>query len=297
MKYEEIVAIYNNMSLREFGARCKDHFNSEENILGSITSVLPELTGAALISMVENYNAMHLNFRHTNFMMRLYIEAVNKGVVPTWHDDGYQEHLSDYLKDVVDYNSLENGLKLLIEKYTAQYKKDQFFTVNDNSKYDLNQFKKAHNSFANYGSDEKPLFYRHESLFGFTKGFVGTDKRLYFSNKGKFSVKYENIVDFYFEYKEIDTGLTINLFRYEDIKSVVNQIPGCFKADNIYFFLKIMYYDENTGKLCDCRFCDRCSWDNLNNVTFTWLFMQLLKDIIIVKNYDRYIEAKKKVES
>lgn len=163
MKYEELVAIYNNMSLREFGARCKNHFNSEENILGSITSVLPELTGAALISMVENYNAMHLNFRHTNFMMRLYIEAVNKGVVPTWHDDDYQEHLSDYLKDVVDYNSLENGLKILIEKYPAQYKKDQFFTVNDYSKYDLNQFKKAHNSFANYGSDEKPLFYRHES--------------------------------------------------------------------------------------------------------------------------------------
>lgn len=293
MNYEEIVENYNNMTLREFGTYCKEHFNNEENILGSVTSVIPALIGASLFSMVKNYNAMHLNFRHTNFMMRLYIEAVNKGVVPTWHDDDYKEHLSNY---VIDCNSLENGLKILIEKYHAQYEKDRFFHMVDNSKYDLNQLKKAHNSFANYGSDEKPLFYRHESLFGFTKGFVGTDKRLYFSNKDKFSVKYENIVDFYFEYKEIDTGLTINLFRYDDIMNVVNQIPRCFNADNIYLFLKIMYYDENTGKLCDCRFCDRCRWDNFNNVTFAWLFTQLLKDVIIVKNYDRYNEARRKIE-
>ena len=296
MKYEEMVAIYNNMSLREFGARCKDHFNSEENILGSITSVLPELTGAAIISMVENYNAMHLNFRHTNFMMRLYIEAVNKGIIPTWHDDSYKKHLSNYRRNVVEYRSLENGLELFVEKYAAQYKRDRFFDLNNNSSFSSEDLKKAYNSFAAYGSDEKSLFYRRESLFGFSAGFVGTDKRIYFSNKSKFSVKYENILDFYFEYNEEDTGLTLPLFRFEDIKTVIRKVPGCLKADNVKCFLKIIYIDEKTGEVCDHRFSDRCVWDNMDNVTLAWLFTQLLKDIIIVKNYDRYIEVSKTIE-
>ncbi len=295
MEYDEIVERYNNMTIKEFGEACKNHFKSEENIFENITKVEPELIGAALFGMIENYSAMRLPFRWTNFIMRLYIEAVKKGIEPSWQSDYYKNNVEDYLKKI-SFSSLENGLELLVEKFAKQYKKDTIFKIDDGESLFSENIQKARSSFANYGDDEKPIFYNKESVFGFTNGFVGTDKRIYFTDNGSYSVKYENILDFYFEYCETDTTTRVAFFNTDKLEILFSQLPECTNAENVYIYLRILYCDENTGKLCDRRLSQRVIWQTHDNVFFALIFINTIKDYIIVKNYEHYIEARKRIE-
>lgn len=282
MEYEEIKKRYDNMTYLEFGKACKDRFDAEHSIIKDLEKVAPALSDAAITVLVEHYNAMELYFRLANFLLRVYIEADKKGVA--LDQDCYAEHLQHYFKDVVG----EKPIKELIADFEKEKGEGHYIEISscfDASKQKrIGKFKKY---FPDFGSDETMLMVTNQSLFGFSKGFIATDEKLYVRINNTFTVRYEDVADIYF--KISSDGKTCDFFAPSAVKSYCQKDPDTFK--NTYWSLWIMYYDED-GELRD----EKLTSYGVSGAEAYGYYYDLISNIrwgTFYKNYEKYLATKK----
>ena len=279
MEYEEMKEKYDNMSYREFGEACKKSFNTEYEILQTMSKVSSDYLDLSISALVKQYNAMELYFQLANFLLRVYITADKKGIVLNWDD--YDEHLHHYFKDVISGKSFHE-LLADFERDNREQRGLQISSCHDTAvQKKLAKFRKK---FVNYGDAEKLMFICNESFFGFSKGLAATDEKMYVRSNGKLVLKYEDIVSIYLEASF--NGTHCDFFTLDSISSYHGRDQDCFK--NGCWYLRIMYYSLATGEPCDGRL-KYYPIVNKEDFIYHWRMLDIIQYASFLKNYEKYL--------
>lgn len=237
-----LTEMYREMSLKKLGTKCKELITAEIEAMNNIGRLSSDDMNACITELVNHYSVLGLDHRLNSFMLNVLIEA-NKNRVSLAVVSKYKSELTGY------FNTAPKSIVTAIDEFVKNMELKAFIEKMNYEKGQIKKIEKAKKSFATIGADEQILLYCSESLLGFSKGFIITDKKMYFSTDNVFSVSYDNVVDFCIKLKY---GDEISTFRISDLEGYARMNADTFSKDS--WCMKILYIDEKTGALCEEHF-------------------------------------------